>query len=125
MGLIPNYRVTSARHVGSSRQLVTSARHVGLSRSAMQYLFTPINAMLRLRIGELVSKGVHIGNLVSKSLHRHSRLTYRTIASRHVGASCGPVTLPEDTSHSNTTRLKLTNKNTNICQSPPQESFDT
>ena len=30
MWLIPNYRVTSARHVGSSRWLVTSARHVHL-----------------------------------------------------------------------------------------------
>ena len=123
--------------VGSSRQLVTSARHVGLSRSAIQYLFTSINAMLVcalslswLRIGELVSNSVHIGNLVSKSLQGITDL-YRTIASRHVtsarhvGSSRLLVTLHEDTSNSNTTNLKLTNKNTNICQSPPQESFDT
>ena len=56
------------RHVSSSRQLVTSARHVGLSRSAVQYLFTPINAMsvctlLRLRIGYLVSKSLRIGKV--------------------------------------------------------------
>ena len=138
--LIPNYRVTSARHVSSSRQLVTSARHVGLSRSAIQYLFTPKrDASVRslylswLRIGELVSKSAHIGNLVSKSLHRHNifitnyRVASRQLvtSARHVGSSRWLVTLHEDTSHNNTTHLKLTNKNTNICQSPPQESFDT
>ena len=52
----------------ASRRLVTSARHVGLSRSAVQYLFTPINAMSvwtlsRLRIGYLVSESLRIGKV--------------------------------------------------------------
>ena len=45
-------------------RLVTSARRVGLSRSAVQYLFTPINAMSVYTLSRL-----HIGYLVSKSVH--------------------------------------------------------
>ena len=55
--------VTSARHVGLSRLLVTLACHVGSSRSAVQYLFTPINAML---VRAVALSWLHIGDL-----HRH------------------------------------------------------
>ena len=71
--LIPNYRVTSACHVGSSRWLVTSARQVGSSRSAVQYLFTPINAMLVCAVD---LSWLHIGDLVSKSAQGITSLSW-------------------------------------------------
>ena len=57
-----------SRHVGSSRQLVTWTRHVGLSRSAVQYLFTRINAMHSLSLSLSVT-ATHWGCSLQKCTH--------------------------------------------------------
>ena len=57
-----------SRHVGLSRWLVTSARHVSLSRSDIQYLFTPINAMLVCALSLSVTV-THWGVSLQKCTH--------------------------------------------------------